>query len=380
MQSYRTFLTHHKQGGFLATQRDKAPHKTHHAQVIRADIELLVDRTPDPLERAPAPPRQPRRTRGTPTKSPERQAFPPPAPIPAWAGSGRAGEGDPLFAAGAGLALLDAFLRADPPAAGALRSRLALQSAAASAKILRLNADEAALRDLRFAVGDPLGPAANLLSLWRDGAGRPPSLDPGRIFDAAARLDLAVDPNGLAASLKACAGEGDPVSAAAKAAALAFSALPDAPAPPSEILALWVFDITLALRLRWPRPVPLIATKILDPTLRLPGAARRPRPGDPAWPNAAAGAIALAAASALDLAADLSRRSNTLIAVAPKLRSKPAQKIVDLLLAQDCVSPAEAARHAPMTGRAARRLFDRLVLLGAAREFSGRPTFRLYGL
>ena len=103
-------------------------------------------------------------------------------------------------------------------------------------------------------------------------------------------------------------------------------------------------------------------------------------PNDLAWPNAAAGAVALAAASALDLAADLSRRSNTLIAVAPKLRSKPAQKIVDLLLARDCVSPAEAARHAPMTGRAARRLFDRLVVLGAAREFSGRPTFRLYGL
>jgi hypothetical protein len=70
-----------------------------------------------------------------------------------------------LFAAGS-----------DPPAAGALRSRLALQSAATSAKILRLNADGDALRDLRFAVGDPLGPAANLLSLWRDGAGRPPSL------------------------------------------------------------------------------------------------------------------------------------------------------------------------------------------------------------
>ena len=81
--------------------------------------------------------------------------------------------------------------------------------------------------------------------------------------------------------------------------------------------------------------------------------------------------IALAAASALDLAADLSRRADTLIAVAPKLRSKPAQRIVDLLLAQDCVAPAEAARHASMTGRAARRLFDRLVALGAARELSG---------
>jgi hypothetical protein len=138
------------------------------------------------------------------------------------------------------------------------------------------------------------------VSLWRGGAGRPPSLDPARILDAAARLDVTVDPNGLAASLKACAGEGDPVSAATKAAALAFSLLPDAPTRPSEILSLWVFDMVIAIQLRWPRPVPLIAVKILDPSLRSNGR-ERPRPGGPAWPNAAAGAIALAAASALDL-------------------------------------------------------------------------------
>ena len=190
-------------------------------------------------------------------------------------------------------------------------------------------------------------------------------------IDAAARLDLALpDPNGLASSLKACAGQGDPVSAAAKAAALAFCAFPDAPAAEAEIFSLWVFDIALAIRLRWARPVPLIATKILDPRLRSGGGGRL-RPGDPAWSKAAAGAIALAAASALDLAADLSRRAETLIAVAPKLRAKPAAKIVDLLLAEDCVSPAEAARQAPMTDRAARRLFDRLVRLGAVRELSG---------
>jgi hypothetical protein len=349
--------------------------------VIRADSELLADRTPDPLGRAPASLRQPLSTKRPSTKTPDRQAFPP-APIPAWArASGRAGEGDPLFAAGAGLALLDACLRADPPAAGALGSRLALKSAAASAKILRLNADEAALRDLSLAAGDPIGPAANLLSLWRHLAGRPPSLDPGRIHDAAAQLDLALpDPNGLAASLKACAAEGDPVSAAAKAAAMAFCAFPDAPAPPSEIFSLWVFDMVIAIRLRWSRPLPLIATKILDPTMRPSDGGQRSRPGEPAWSNMAAGAIALAAASALDLASHLSRRSSTLLAVAPKLRAKPALKIIDLLLGEDCVSAAEAARQTPMTDRAARRLFDRLVVLGAARELTGRPAFRLYGL
>jgi hypothetical protein len=347
--------------------------------VIRADPTLVPDPIADPGDGVPAPVRIRARARRTTANPLTRQPFLP-ASAPAWArASGRAGE-DPLFFAGAGLALLDAHLRRDPPAAGALRARLALQSAAASAKILRVNGDEGALRDLRFAVGDNLSPAAKLLRVWRDLADRPPSLDPSRLAAAAARLDLAVDPNGLASSLKACAGEGDPVSAAGKAAALAFSAFPDAPAAEPEILALWAFDLALAVRLRWARPVPLIATKILDPALRPPGPGRRPRPGDPAWPNAVARAIALAAASALDFAGDLSRRADTLIAVAPKLRAKPAAKIVELLLSQDCVAPAEAARLAPMTDRAARRLFDRLVALGAAREFSGRPTFRLYGL
>jgi hypothetical protein len=284
-----------------------------------------------------------------------------------------------LFAAGAGLALLDAHLRRAPSAAGALRQRLALKSAAASAKILRLNTDEGALRDLRFAVGDA-GQAARLLALWQDLAARPPSLDTRRLAAVVSALDLAVpNADALAETLREPSRAGDPVSAAAKAAATTFAALPDAQAADAEVLALWAFDSALALRLRWPRSLPLIAGTILDPSLRSDGRGR-PKPGDPAWANIAAGVIALAAASALDLAADLSRRADILIAVAPKLRAKPAQKIVELLLARDCVSPAEAARHAPMTDRAARRLFDRLLALGAVRELSGRPAFRLYGL
>jgi hypothetical protein len=331
-------------------------------------------------EAVPAPLPRSAGTNRTSANAPETPAFPPPAAVPAWArASGRA-DGDPLFAAGAGLALLDAHLRRDPPAAGALRARLALQSAAACAKILRLNADQGALRDLRFADGNTLGPAAKLLELWRDLAGRPPSLDARRLATAAGLLDCPVAAaDALAESLSETARAGDPVSAAAKAAAMTFAAVPDAPAADAETLALWAFDLVLATRLRWARPLPLIAGKLLDPGLRS-GGGGRPRLGDPAWPKAAAGAIALAAASTLDVAADLSRRTETLIAVAPKLRAKPAQRIVDLLLNQDCVAPAEAARQAPMTDRAARRLFDRLVALGAVRELSGRPAFRLYGL
>jgi Protein of unknown function (DUF1403) len=189
------------------------------------------------------------------------------------------------------------------------------------------------------------------------------------------------DPDGLVADLRQIVKSADnPVSASAKAAALAFEAFAVENAPEAEVFALWVADLILALRLHWARPVPLIATKILDPGLRSDGGGRRTRPNEPAWSKTAAGAIALAAAAALDLAAHLSRRSNILLAVAPSLRAKPASKVVDLLLGEDCVSPAEAARQAPMTDRAARRLFDRLVALGAVRELTGRPNFRLYGL
>ena len=207
----------------------------------------------------------------------ERQAFPAPAPVPSWARpSGRAGEGEPLFAAGAGLALLDAYLRRDPPSAGALRCRLALRAPRPQPRSCASTPTRPRCATCASPSATTLGPAAKLLWLWRDLVGRPPSLDPGRILDATARLDLALpDPNGLASSLKDCAGEGDPVSAAAKAAASAFSIFPDAPAAEAEILALWLFDLILAIRLRWPRPLPLIATKILDPALRSDGGGRR---------------------------------------------------------------------------------------------------------
>lgn len=164
MQTYRTHPPHDKRDGFCAKHRDKAPRKTHHRQVIRPDLTLGPNPIADLGEAVPAATRRNAGTGRTAARTPKTPAVPPPAAVPAWArASGKAGETDPLFAAGASLALLDACLRRDPPSAGVLRSRLALQSVAAAAKVLRLNADEAALRDLRFAIGDA-GLAARLLA------------------------------------------------------------------------------------------------------------------------------------------------------------------------------------------------------------------------
>ena len=89
-------------------------------------------------------------------------------------------------------------------------------------------------------------------------------------------------------------------------------------------------------------------------------------------------AYARAALAALDLAQDLARRAARLADAAPKLRAKGKGRALEALLADDAV--AAAAPIGGLSDRARRRLFERLVALGAARELTGRATFRLYGL
>ena len=89
-------------------------------------------------------------------------------------------------------------------------------------------------------------------------------------------------------------------------------------------------------------------------------------------------AVMAGAGQAVPLAADLLRRAARLKAVVSKLRAKAAGRAVDLFLSQDAVAPAALAAF--MSDRAARRLCDRLVDLGAVRELTGRDSFRLYGV
>ena len=113
--------------------------------------------------------------------------------------------------------------------------------------------------------------------------------------------------------------------------------LPGRPAADAEILALWAFDLVLAIRLRWARPLPLIAGKILDPSSKVGRERRRPRPGDPAWARPPPGDRAWPPPPPSTSPPTSPAAPTFCIAVAPKLRAKPAAKIVDLLLGQDCV-------------------------------------------
>ena len=94
--------------------------------------------------------------------------------------------------------------------------------------------------------------------------------------------------------------------------------------------------------LRWPVAVPLLAGQIVHPSLRTGGRRPRPRPGDDGWSRAVCLAYALAAAVAIDLAADLARRAKKLQALVPKLRAKGAAAVIGGLLDDDAPLKASA--------------------------------------
>ncbi|MEI9425981.1 DUF1403 family protein [Mesorhizobium sp. Cs1299R1N1] len=304
-----------------------------------------------------------------------------PSTVPAWAlpPGGAPNDADAAFQAGAALGALDTLARAEHSWAGAWRQRLALRSAAASMRLAGRAEDEAALRDawqLCPAGADP-GPAGAILGAWRQLAAQPPIANADRLekivdqlglhWDGAALADLCTEIENLATSRRSA-----PFAAAAIAAHVV------ATRPDSKLLAWWLADLVLAQNLRWPRPLPLLVTQVFSPAFRAEAGGKRIGPGEKGFERAVCGALVQAAADACRRGAELSRRTERLLAVVPKLRAKGAGDVIFLLLNEDAVSGSLTTKN--LSRFAARRLFERLQHLDAVRELSGRSSFRLFGL
>jgi hypothetical protein len=300
--------------------------------------------------------------------------------VPAWAVLHAPVESplEAAFIAGSALNSLDEIARAQAPWLGAWRNRLALKAAGAVVRLMRRGEDEAGLRDAWYLrqPGDETGPAGDILHAFRKLAGRRPAFSGEDIVEAAQLLGLGWQacPAGLEDGLDAVLRAPAPAPImAARAARVVMDA--DASAEP---LAWWVADLALARRMGWSHGLPVMSGQIHAGALRLLPGGRRMRAGADGFEHAAFLALAAGAGDACRIAADIARRAALLAKAAPKLRSKGAGEVIGLLLADDAVPGTHAS--ASVTRWASRRLFERLEGLGAVRELTGRPAFRLYGL
>lgn len=291
---------------------------------------------------------------------------------------------DVAIASGAAIGALDAMVRRQERWAGAWRQRLALAAAAVTTRQAGRVEDEAALRDsvLLTRPGDDVGPAGRMLLVWRRLAVRPAEelLTEGSIAGVLDALGLARDDEtaaDLAYELRQLAAtEGAVGTLVGAFAAVERRGLP-------RTVGAWFADALLAQRLGWTHAVPLLGGEGAGAS----GSGRPRRPSGmvatgieavPERTKTFLAAQARAALRAVDLSADIERRADRLIAVAPSLRARGANVVVDRLLSDDAIVASE--KIAGMTDRSLRRLFERLLELGAVRELSGRPAFRIYGI
>lgn len=289
-------------------------------------------------------------------------------------------DADAAYAGGAALNSLDNLVRQDFSWAGAWRQRLALRNAAAAVNLSGRREDESALRDTHYlrGTGDDPGPAGHLLMAWRRLASRRTSCDEEFVRPVAEQHFALQWDDGLTEVLANAAdmmlsSRPAPVLAAEIAASV-YRARPDA-----ELLGFWLADSLLAQKFRWPVPVPLLMGQVASAVFKSGENRKRIRPGGEGWGRAVFLAYGAAAAEACDLGADvLAPRAAKLMIVVPKLRAKGSGDVIKLLLSDDAVPGSWSSPK--LSARGARRLFDRLGELGAVRELSGRPTFRLYGL
>jgi len=317
------------------------------------------------------------------------------APVPSWLRRAVPGtqtlatQGieDVAIAAGATIGALDAVVRRQERWAGAWRQRLALTAAAVTVRQAGRVEDENALRDavLLTRPGDQVGPAGQMLLAWCRLATRPSEelLTERNLAAVLEELGHARDDE-VVSDLE---GELREISAGTgMAGALTGTFMAAERYGFGPVVGSWFADALLAQRLGWKHAMPLLGGEAALAVRS--GRSRRSAKASPAagteieidQKKRLLAAHARAALRAIDLSAELARRADRLLAVAPKLRAKGAAAVVDRLMNEDALVASRGEQETGMSDRGLRRLFDRLVELGAVRELSGRSTFRIYGL
>ena len=266
------------------------------------------------------------------------------------------------FRSGAALAHLSLATTAGDVPMALWRDRLALAATEVCAGIAGRREASITMRDALHLTkaGDDPGPAGRILRQWSRAVSRPISVSNlGRALEAVApeRIALCLDATGPT-----------PVDRAAQVIEAVLEGNPR-----GEIAALILADAVLARSLGWTHVLPHLSLALKARDLRLRGDDLR---------MACHRAVLAAVRQALPMAGELARAAARLRAVVPKLRAKGAERAVDLFLLRDALAPTALARemHDILSDRAARRLCERLVELGALRELTGRDTFRLYGV
>ena len=298
--------------------------------------------------------------------------------MPAWVTSSRTETLESVaFRSGAALTVLDQLI--SDPKHGVprklLANRLALSAATATSMLEGRLAREADIRDAYHLTppGEARGPDGDLLAFWRGGRRLHPNETTGIADLVGAEhsglldvwLDAGLDRAKTHVPLSGCV------------AALHAVLLADDRA---ERVGCLLMDVVLAKTMNWETLLPISAQRLTKAELRGLVAERE------GAELAIQARVLQAIEETIRLARDLARRAEALRAVAPKLRAKGSEAAVQLFLTEDAVasasmlSPRIRGSSISMTDRAARRFCDRLVELGVARELTGRPTFRLYGI
>lgn len=301
-------------------------------------------------------------------------------PLPGWAvPRGQVVcEADAAFVAGIALKSLDDLVRSAPAWAGCWRARQALECAAAAARLSGRSVAPAELLDavLLTAPGDDPGPAGRMFLAFKKLANRNGTITTPFLADLANLMGFSFDEQ-FALTIDQVdvalqSGRAVPFAAADLVTAI-WSNFPNA-----EILAWALADWLIAQKLSWEFTVPLLMGQRYGTAFRAPGGGRRLRPCDAGFPGAVCQTLVEATRTALRSAGDIARRADCMATVSPKIRTKGADAVYQKLLEEAAVTAS-----APGTGLsrwASSRLFDRLEKFGAVREFSGRPSFRIFGL